>query len=236
MADTRQVVTRLDLQDTNTKLLAIVANMRGAAMACDYEQITYVGFPFSISEIFQQRNTNASQDKAFRMAVEMHDLCTKHKKKLVLYLSMGFGNPYGEMWHPALVEHWTDRFASIGIKTISLSDTIGIAQPEQITDLFTNLTYAFPNTEFGVHLHSEPHNWLPKVAAAYQSGCRRFDGALSGFGGCPMAQNNLVGNIATENLIAFMQEHHEGFLIEQDALKHAQMLSIAVFNQALVPN
>ncbi len=233
MEDTHQVIKELDLSDTHTKLLAIVANERGATEACEYEQISYLGFPFSISDTFQRRNTNITQEEAFVAVQKIYDLCLQHKKELVVYLSMGFGNPYGDLWHPAIVEHWADRFVSMGIQIISVADTVGLASAEQISAVFEDLAIAFPSTELGAHLHSEPHNWQPKVAAAYEKGCRRFDGAMRGFGGCPMAQNTLVGNMATENLLSFMEQTDTKPNINAIALQEAQLLANEVFGVVL---
>lgn len=233
MEDTRRVVKSLDLGDTDTKLLAIVANERGAIEASEHQEITCLGFPFSISETFQRRNTNATQDQAFNTVQKIYDHCLQTNRELIVYLSMGFGNPYGDIWHPAIVEHWADRFVSMGIEIISVADTVGVADVEQIAVIFNELTTAFPHTEFGAHLHSEPHNWRPKIEAAYQNGCQRFDGAMRGFGGCPMAQNTLVGNMATENLIAFFEEERADFIIDRQALANAQQLANEVFGVVL---
>lgn len=232
MADTSRVVQQLDLTDTDTKLLAIVANKRGAEQALSFEMIDYVGFPFSISETFQQRNTNLSQQKAFDLTQDLLDMCLQHRKQLVIYLSMGFGNPYGDLWHPALVEHWADRFVQMGIPIISVADTVGVAQPADIAEVFSNLTYAFPHTEFGAHLHTEAHNWSSKIDAAYENGCHRFDGAVKGFGGCPMAQNTLVGNMPTENLLFYFEQERSDFFINHDAFLDAMNMA----NQIFVPS
>ncbi|MBK8472411.1 MAG: hydroxymethylglutaryl-CoA lyase [Sphingobacteriales bacterium] len=233
MEDTRRVVRQLDLSDTDTQLLAIVANERGAVEASGFEQIHYLGFPFSVSETFQRRNTNITQEQAFGLVQDIYNLCLQKDKELVVYLSMGFGNPYGDVWDPAIVEHWTDRLVSAGIGIISVADTVGIAQPKQIGDVFADLTSAFPDIEFGAHLHSEPHNWQPKLEAAYQNGCHRFDGAMRGYGGCPMAQNTLVGNMATENIVRFFEEERADFVIDHAALAEAQLLANEVFGLVL---
>lgn len=229
MADTWKVVSRLDLSDTDTQLLAIIANLRGAEEALSYHQIDYVGFPFSISNTFQLRNTNASQSQAFDTVQDIYDLCLKKGRSLVVYLSMGFGNPYGDAWDVAIVEHWIDRFASMGIEIISLSDTVGIANPEQIANLFKEVTYYFPGIEFGAHLHTEAHNWLPKVDAAYKNGCKRFDGAIRGFGGCPMAQNKLVGNMPTEYLLQYFREERADFYFDEEAFETAKIIADSIF-------
>jgi hydroxymethylglutaryl-CoA lyase len=229
MADSWKVISRLKLDETDTKLLAIVANERGAKEALSYPEIDYLGFPFSISETFQLRNTNASQQEAFDRVKDIQNLCLQKEKTLVVYLSMGFGNPYGDFWAPELVEHWTDRFAHIGVEIISLSDTIGVATPNSIANLFDTVIQSFPTIEFGAHLHTEPHNWREKVAAAFDNGCERFDGAIRGFGGCPMAQNKLVGNMPTENLVRFFLKERKDFYIGETALIEAIQLSMSVF-------
>ncbi len=203
MQDTREVLAGLDLSGTNTKLLAIVANLRGGVDACSYKEIDFLGFPFSISETFQQRNTNKSIAESFETVKELQDVASKAGKELVVYISMGFGNPYGEEWNVEIVEKWVAKMAEIGIKTISLSDTIGTSNPESITYLFKNLIPKYSNIAFGAHLHTTPATWYEKIEAAYEAGCRRFDGAIKGLGGCPMATDSLTGNMATENLISF---------------------------------
>lgn len=229
MRYTPKVIEGLDLSDTDTKLLAIVANLRGAREALSFETISYIGFPFSISETFQQRNTNLSQIAAYNLVQDMHELCLQRNKELVIYLSMGFGNPYGDLWDPLLVEHWADRFVQMGIETISVADTVGVASPENIATVFASLTYAFPDIEFGAHLHTEAHNWLPKIDAAYENGCRRFDGAIKGFGGCPMAQNTLVGNMPTEHLIYYFEQERADFLLNKDAFLDAMNIANSIF-------
>jgi len=231
MRDTWKVLPRLQLEETDTKLLAIVANVRGASMALEYEEISYLGFPFSISETFQLRNTNATQQKAFERVEQIHELCLQQNRSLIIYLSMGFGNPYGDFWDAAIVEHWADRFVTMGIETISLSDTVGVATPVQISNLFANLTYNYPKIEWGAHLHTEAYNWKEKIEAAYKNGCWRFDGAIRGFGGCPMAQNNLVGNMPTEHLIDFFKGERADFFVDKEAFNEALRLSLQVFEQ-----
>lgn len=229
MADTWKVVSRLDLEETDTKLLAIVANVRGAETAIGYERIDTLGFPFSVSETFQLRNTNATQQKAFDMVKQMQELCVKNNKELVVYLSMCFGNPYNDFWDIALVEHWIDRLDGLGIETISLSDTIGVATPDSIKELVRHMYMNYSHIEFGVHLHTEAHNWKEKVEAAYLNGCSRFDGAIKGFGGCPMAQNNLVGNMPTERLIEFFQQERADFFLDTEAFKKAEQIANEIF-------
>ncbi len=229
MKDTWKVVNRLDLEETDTKLLAIVANVKGAAYAFEYPQIDYLGFPFSVSETFQLRNANATLAQSFDTVQEIYNLCLQNNKELVVYISMGFGNPYGELWDAALVEHWVDRFVGMGIEIISLSDTVGVAEPEQIARLFRSMKWSFPKIELGAHLHTEAHNWKEKVEAAYRNGCTRFDGAVRGFGGCPMAQNKLVGNMPTEHLVNFFTEERADFFIDEEAFVEAQKMSQTIF-------
>ncbi len=207
MADTTEVLNRLDLENIRSELLAIVANVRGANDAASFEEISYLGYPFSVSEEFQQRNTNRSIEGSLHIVEEIQDIAFRHKKKLVVYLSMGFGNPYGEPWSPGLVIRWSERLAQMGIGILILSDTIGSATPEVIDELFGHLVPELPKVEFGAHLHTIPGDWYPKVQAAWNAGCRRFDGAIRGFGGCPLAQNDLIGNMPTEKLLSFATEH-----------------------------
>lgn len=203
MADTAEVFRRLDLSGTQTKLLAIVGNVRGAEDACLHEEITYLGFPFSISETFQKRNVNSTIAESVERVAEIQNICLQRNKKLVVYISMGFGNPYGDPWSAEIAELWIDKIAGMNIGIISLADTIGIADPQSISYLFSHIIPAFPHIEFGAHLHTTPDAWLEKIDAAYKNGCRRFDGAIKGFGGCPMAADDLTGNMATENIIQY---------------------------------
>ena len=203
LKDTAAVLAGLDLTGVSTKLLAIVANKRGADEAAEHDEIAYLGFPFSVSEEFQMRNTNSTIEESLVRVEEIQKLCEKKKKSLVIYISMGFGNPYGEKWSAELVSKWVKRLAAMGISVIALSDTVGVSNPENITKLFSHLIPEVPNVEFGAHLHTLKTNWKEKVEAAYNSGCRRFDSAMGGIGGCPMAKDELVGNLATENLVTF---------------------------------
>ena len=203
MADTALVYDALDLDNTNTKLLAIVANVRGAETAVGFEKIKYLGFPFSISETFQQRNTNSSISEAFKTVETIQNLCQKSDKQLVVYFSMGFGNPYGDAFNTEIVSEWTEKMSNLGIKIIALSDTVGVADNQIITELFSSLIPQYPNIEFGAHFHATNDTWQMKIESAYQAGCRRFDGAIGGFGGCPMAEDELVGNINTQNMIQY---------------------------------
>ncbi len=206
MADTAKVLANLDLNETSSKLLSIVANKRGAVDACQYKEIDYLGYPFSISETFQLRNTNSTIEESVRRVEQIQDLCIAHQKELVVYISMGFGNPYGDEWNVELVQKWTDRLYDLGVRILSLSDTIGVSNPENIAYLFNNLIPKYPDITFGAHLHTQPYNWKEKIIAAYDSGCRRFDGALRGYGGCPMAKDELTGNMAMENMISYFNE------------------------------
>jgi hydroxymethylglutaryl-CoA lyase len=203
MQDTAEVLQSLNLSQTKTKLLAIVANTKGAEQAVQHQAIQYLGFPFSISENFQMRNTHKTIAESLVTLQEILDLAHANHKEVVAYLSMGFGNPYGDPWNVEIVGEWTERLANMGVKILSLSDTIGSSTPEVITYLFSNLIPKYPNIEFGAHLHTAPNQWFEKVNAAYQAGCLRFDGAIKGFGGCPMAKDDLTGNMPTEKLLSY---------------------------------
>lgn len=229
MRDTAEVLGELDLSQTKTKLLAIVANLRGAEQATSYEQITYLGFPLSVSETFQQRNTNKSIAQAGQEVAEMQHLCEQSGKTLVVYLSMGFGNPYGDPYSPETVRQLVAQVAGLSVRIVALSDTIGTATPENIHALFTHLIPAFPEVNFGAHLHSTPDTIREKIDAAYQAGCRRFDGAIRGFGGCPMAKDDLTGNVATETVIRYMEDKNIGLGIDKRAFEQAYELAGRVF-------
>jgi hydroxymethylglutaryl-CoA lyase len=229
MQDTAEVLRRLDLSSTKSKLLAIVANYRGAVEALLHPEITYLGFPFSISETFQERNTNSGINESFDSVKRINEICTGKQKQLLVYLSMGFGNPYGDDWSVEIVHSWTEKLVSEGIQTIALSDTIGIATPQQISSIYPTLCKEFPDTEFGVHLHSTPGTWFEKVEAAYISGCKRFDSALKGYGGCPMAKDDLTGNIATENLVGYLQSQDIVAGLNLDKLQEAMDYSGRIF-------
>lgn len=218
MADTAHVLNQLDLASTKTKLLAIVANERGALDACEFQEIQYLGYPFSISETFQQRNTNASIAESMQRVSAIQDLCVRNKKELVVYISMAFGNPYGDEWSSEIAIKWCEELhRKLGINILALSDTIGVSNPENISYLFNALIPALPNVEFGAHLHTTPDTWKEKIVSAYAAGCRRFDGALKGYGGCPMAADKLTGNMPTENMVSyFAQEKIEtGIILEE---------------------
>lgn len=226
LADTAEVLKSIDLGSSKTKLLTIVGNVRGAKEASEFEQVTYLGFPFSISETFQKRNINSTVLNSFKRISDIQNCAIQKNKKLVVYMSMAFGNPYNDPWDKDIVMEWCEKLANeLEVDIISLSDTIGAADPNSISYLFSNLIPAFPQIEFGAHLHSTPDTWREKLQAAYASGCKRFDGAIKGFGGCPMAKDDLTGNMATENILAFMEEQNENCGIDnalfQEALKHA---------------
>jgi hydroxymethylglutaryl-CoA lyase len=206
MADTAEVIQAISEIETNTKLLVIVANERGALRAVAYPKIKYLGFPLSVSETFQKRNTNASREEAFRRLARIQDIAVASGKEVVAYLSMAFGNPYGDDWSSKEVAEWSSKIASLGIRIISLSDTVGSANAEQLGDLFSEIHDRLPHVEVGVHLHAKPNEWLAKVEAAYNHGCRRFDAALGGFGGCPMAKDDLVGNIPSEGAFSCLSQ------------------------------
>ena len=212
MADTAEVLSRLDLSKTTSKLLAIVANVRGANDASTHKEIDYLGFPFSISENFQMRNTHKTIAQSVVVLEEILNIAVKTNKEVVAYLSMGFGNPYGDPWNVDIVASWTERLNNMGVKILSLSDTIGSSNPESISYLFSNLIPAYPNIEFGAHLHTTPSSWFEKIDAAFESGCRRFDGAIQGFGGCPMAKDELTGNMPTEKLLSYFTSKKIGNL------------------------
>lgn len=232
LVDTAEVLANLDLANTSSKLLAIVANVKGAETAVQHREIKYIGFPFSISETFQQRNTNSSIAQSLETVKTIQSLCVKNNKELVLYISMGFGNPYGDVWNTEIVEKWVQEMHALGIKIISLSDTIGIANPHSISYLFKHLIPTFPTIEFGAHLHTTPNTWQEKIDAAYQNGCRRFDGALKGFGGCPMASDKLTGNMPTENMFIRFNELKEQTNINEDAFFKAMLSADKVFANA----
>lgn len=229
MRDTAEVVKRLDLSGTSTKLLAIVANTRGAQEAVMFDEITYLGFPLSISETFQQRNTNKSISEALNSVAEIQELCQQRGKLLVTYISMGFGNPYGDPYDEEIVITFSGILQTLGVSIISLADTIGVSRPDQIKKLFSQATAAFPAIEFGAHLHSAPATALEKIEAVYNSGCQRFDGALKGFGGCPMAEDELVGNLATEAVVSFLKAQGENLSLNEFELMRALSQAALVF-------
>lgn len=226
MKDTRAVLAGLDLDHTKSKLLAIVANQRGATDAAEYEEIDFIGYPFSISETFQMRNTNSTIEESFVRVSEIQEICKRNDKKLVVYVSMGFGNPYGDLYSPDIAIAWSDRlYRELGIDIIALSDTIGVATPDIITELYSNLIPAIPQVEFGAHMHTTPDTWHEKIDAAYKAGCRRFDGAMKGFGGCPMAKDDLTGNMPTELMLTYFENKSEMPLLNQEALNTSLALA-----------
>jgi hydroxymethylglutaryl-CoA lyase len=229
MADTKQVVERLDVSDTLSKLLAIVANLRGAEEAAAYDKINYLGFPFSVSETFQQRNANSGIGEAMELVKRIQEICMKTSKQLVVYISMGFGNPYGDPWSEEIVFEWTERIANEGIKIISLADTVGLANPEQIRTMVAFLSAALPEISLGVHLHSRAEGWREKIENAFFAGADRFDGALKGIGGCPMANDELVGNMQTEKLLAYFAEKDLLQHINEEALLRSLKLADEIF-------
>jgi len=229
LRDTREVLSKLDLSATRSKLLAIVANLRGIEEAVVHDEISYLGFPFSISETFQQRNTNSSIAQSMDTVKKMLELCNKHSKTAVVYLSMGFGNPYGDEWNVEIVEKWANELVTNGVKILSLSDTTGVSSPEKIRQILPALVKRFESTEIGLHLHSTPNTRFEKIEAAYESGCQRFDSALKGYGGCPMAVDDLTGNLATEDLIAYLESRNEALNLNMDKWQEAVVFSQKVF-------
>lgn len=206
MVDTAEVLAQLDLSQTNSKLLAIIANTQGAELASVHKEIQYLGFPFSISENFQMRNTHKTIAESLITLQEILNIADKSNKEVVTYISMGFGNPYGDPWNVEIVGEWTEKLANMGVKILSLSDTVGSSTPEVIDYLFSNLIPKYPNVEFGAHLHTTPDKWHEKIDAAYKAGCRRYDGAIQGFGGCPMAKDDLTGNMPTEKMLSYFTQ------------------------------
>ncbi len=229
MRDTAEVLQQLDLSHTSTKLLAIVANERGASDAAQFDEIAYLGYPFSISETFQIRNTNATIEQSLKRVAQIQEICQQSKKTLVVYISMGFGNPYGDPWNVEIVHKWTNRLVEMGITILQMSDTVGVSNPDSITYLFSNLLPLYQNVEIGAHLHTTPTTWREKVVAAYQSGCRRFDGAIKGYGGCPMAKDELTGNMPTEHLISYFSEVANDFNLDESAFQQSLVLATATF-------
>jgi hydroxymethylglutaryl-CoA lyase len=229
MADTKEVIARLKVQGSRSKLLAIIANERGAEDAVVYDEITYLGFPFSVSETFQQRNTNSSIAESLKRVEAIQELCIKNQKQLVVYLSMGFGNPYGDEWTREIVFNWAKKLAALDIKIISIADTVGLATPDQIKEITSYLVKELKGVEVGVHLHSSAANRLQKLEAALNSGCLRFDGALKGIGGCPMADDELVGNMNTEIMIAYFEKQNILHHINKEALAQSLQLAARIF-------
>ncbi len=226
MRDTAKVLKKLDLSNTQSKLLAIIANVRGAIDASSFEKIDYLGYPFSISENFQMRNTHKTIEESVITLDAILNIANKNNKEVIVYLSMGFGNPYGDPWNVEIVGEWTEKLSKMGVKILSLSDTIGSSTPEIITHLFSNLILQYPNIEFGAHLHTTPNSWYEKVNAAYKAGCKRFDGAIKGYGGCPMAKDELTGNMPTEKMLSY-------FTAEKVVTNIKPMSFESAYNEAL---
>ncbi len=229
LADTADVLNKLNLSKTKTKLLVIVANERGAKDACTFDQVTYLGYPLSISETFQQRNTNQSILASIDLVKEMQDRCQKHNKQLVVYISMGFGNPYGDPYSAVIVRNYINLLADIGIKIISIADTVGLATPEEVSQLYRHIAPQFPLIEFGLHLHANPSQVKAKVKAAIEAGCKRIDTAMKGFGGCPFAKDDLVGNLDTGKVIECLDEHNMEHKLNMHAFKLAEQEANKVF-------
>ncbi|HEY0054807.1 MAG TPA: hydroxymethylglutaryl-CoA lyase [Pedobacter sp.] len=230
MADTVEVLEGLNLSGTETKLLAIVANLRGITQAAQYEAISYLGFPFSISETFQKRNTNTDINTTLVTVDKLLNACAKSGKTAVVYLSMAFGNPYGDEWNEEIVEYWASVLSEKGVSILALSDTVGTATSEQVGSLYKVLSKRFPAVEFGLHLHSTPDSWEKKVEAGFMNGCRRFDSAIKGLGGCPMASDELTGNIATENVINYLSNHGEILRVNMENFHSALNFSSVIFH------
>lgn len=229
MRDSAAVLSKLDLDETSSKLLAIVANKRGAEDASSFDEIQYLGYPFSISEIFQQRNTNRSIEESLVLVDEIKNLCVSKNKILVVYLSMAFGNPYGEDYDVDLVAKWTEVLAKMGVDLIALSDTIGVSTKETIKPLYSQLIPEFQDVTFGAHFHTTPQSWKEKTLAAYQAGCIRFDSAIKGYGGCPMAKDKLTGNMPTEKLLSFFNEQKEDTGLNALAFESAYNKAMEIF-------
>lgn len=231
MKDTAEVLSKLDLSRTQSKLLAIVANVRGAQEALEHPEIQYLGYPFSISENFQMRNTHKTIAESLIVLQEILDLAHAKDKEVVAYLSMGFGNPYGDPWNVEIVSEWTEKLAAMGVKILSLSDTVGSSTPDIITYLFSNLIPKYPDIEFGAHLHTTPTAWHEKVDAAYKAGCIRFDGAIQGFGGCPMAKDELTGNMPTEKMLSYFTTHKVDSNINPMSFESAYNEALNIFTK-----
>lgn len=231
MRDTSEVLRKIDMSATKSKLLVIVANLRGAQDAVQFDEVSYLGFPFSISETFQLRNTNSTLTESLVRVEEIQHECAVHNKQLVVYLSMGFGNPYGDPWSSDIAVRWSCKLHQLGIRIIALSDTIGVSNPGNIARLFSTLIPELKDVEFGAHLHTTPDKWEEKVAAAYNSGCRRFDTAIKGFGGCPMASDKLTGNMPTENLLSYFKKSKIPVDLDMNAFAEAMLIAGDVFPQ-----
>ena len=229
MADTVEVLKGLQLENSNSKLLAIVANARGAQDAVVFDEISYLGFPFSVSPTFQQRNTNSSMEDSFETVATIQNLCIKNNKKLVVYISMAFGNPYGDVYNESIVMHWVNKMVQLGVQIISMADTVGVATANQVGSILNILIPEYKNCSIGVHLHSTSANWKPKLEAALNAGCKRFDGALKGIGGCPMADDELVGNMDSELMIPYFKELGLLNNLDMEALKLSSDIATSIF-------
>ncbi len=229
LADTKDVLNGLNLDSTKSKLLAIIANVRGAEEAVQYNEISYLGFPFSISETFQKLNTNSTIHESLKTIETIQNLCVKHNKKLVTYISMGFGNPYGDEYSNDIAIHWVSQLAQLGNAIFAISDTVGVSNPANIKSIFSTLIKTFPSLEFGAHFHSTKETTFEKIEAAYANHCLRFDAALNGIGGCPMAQNELVGNIATENILLFLESRNIQHNLNKIAFEEASAMAGRIF-------
>jgi hydroxymethylglutaryl-CoA lyase len=230
MRDTAELVKLLDLSDTKTKLLAIIANERGAKDACEFEEINYLGFPFSVSETFQHRNTNSSIEESLIRVEVIQNLCEQNNKQLVVYLSMGFGNPYGDDWNLEILNKWTKALIEKGVKILSIADTTGVSTVEKIHEIYPYLLKQYPQIEWGMHLHSTPESSFYKIEAAFEAGCTRMDSAIKGFGGCPMAADDLTGNLATENILTYIKQKNHAVSINESAWNEAFLFSSNIFD------
>jgi len=229
LKDTAEVLSKLDLSNTDTKLLVIIGNQRGAETAVQFDEIQYLGYPFSISPTFLKRNINSNIEKSVNTVSDLLNICSKNKKELVVYISMAFGNPYGDQWNPDIVADWVFRLNKMGVKIMPLSDTVGISTKKNIALLFSSLVPEFPNVEFGFHLHTTIRHWYRKVNAAFINGCTRFDTVINGLGGCPMAENRLVGNLRTSNLLEYFEINYVPIELNEEAFEEAYALALEVF-------
>lgn len=229
LADTKEVIPQLKLDGVNTKLLAIIANTRGGEEAATYDEISYLGFPFSISETFQLRNTNKTIAESLKQVEEIQNICVQKSKELVIYISMGFGNPYGDPYNAEVAINWVGKLAQLGIKTFAMSDTVGVAKPETIEYIFNHLVPEFKDLHIGAHFHSTQNTWEEKMNAAYDNGCLRFDSSIKGIGGCPMAEDELVGNIATENVLYWADKNNIELNLNHEAFVEAMQMAGSIF-------
>lgn len=229
MRDTGDVLKGLNLSEDSTDLLAIVANFRGARDACQFDEIRYLGYPFSISETFQLRNTNSTIEESYERLKKITEHTLSNDKEMVVYISMGFGNPYGDPWNFETVQKWVEKIQELGVNVFALSDTIGVANQENISYIFSNLIETYPTIEFGAHFHTKPDTWEEKVEAAYENGCRRFDSAIRGYGGCPMAKDDLTGNMPTENLVYYFDRENAQLSLDRNSFRKAMEKALEIF-------